>query len=96
MTISEMMTQAMYEREVENLWESITAPNPNMEKFTDASYSLEMAYEHICKAMDSMYEAVKELEGTEAEDRVTSLMNDLEDIQCDIDAMKNRLERGEC
>ena len=96
MTISEIATQAMYEREVENLWERITAPNPNMDKFTEASKSLATAYEYICHAMDSMYEAVKALNETEAEDRVTSMMNDLEDLQCDIDAMKNRLERGEC
>lgn len=87
--------QAMWESAAAAEWERITEPDKDTEKMQDAAHSVGHAYESICQAMQQLYDAFKETEGTVAEDRIASLMNDLEDLQDEMISMKCNLERGE-
>ena len=50
--------------------------------------------ESLDKATDNVAEAVNVLEGTPMEDRVASIMNDLEDICCDVRRMQSNFRKG--
>lgn len=87
--------QSIWESDAAAEWERITEPNKDAEKMEEAAYDVGNAYEKIGNAMDCLYAAMKTAKGTIAEDRIASLMNDLEDLQCDVLSMKFNLERGE-
>lgn len=86
--------QAMWEAAAAAEWERITEPDKDAEKMQDAAHSVGYAYDNISQAMQHLYDAFKEAEGTVAEDRIASLMNDLEDLQDDVLSMKCDLKRG--
>ena len=92
----EQDVQAMWEADAAAEWERISKPDEDAEKMMDAAPAVRDSYHFICKAMDALYDAFKEVEGTVAEDKIASLMNDLEDLQDDVLSMKCDLERGEC
>ena len=77
---------------MDELWEELTEPDPNEEAYIAAQKALKEAYAAIGEAMDSIYEAVQEARGTEFEDRIASLMNDVEDLQCDVETMRRMLD----
>ena len=83
----------MWETESEAEWERQNADN-DAEKMKDAADSFITAYEYMCNAVQALYDAYKAVEGTRAEDRVASMMDDVEDLATEVSIMKNHLKEG--
>ena len=54
------------------------------------------AWEKISDALDYLATAAEMVDETPAYDKVVSLLNDLENLQCDIYEMKEKMEGGRC
>ena len=81
------------ERDAEQQWEE--------QNSSDESEKVFNAYAPMCRAVDGlrealsrMAEAVDQLEGTSSYDKLMSLMNDLEDLECDAVRARDRFEKG--
>ena len=94
MTTNEIRTQELYEMECARIWEQINMADPNENKLIEAAHSLNIAIEHLNTAVDWVADAAQELSGTTMEDRVMSLVQDIEDIICDLKEMQKRWKRG--
>ena len=86
---------AMWEADAAAEWERLNEPDPDEDKLKDAADDFVTAYEHMCEAVQALYDAYKTVEGTIAEDKVASMMNDVEDLATEVSIMKNHLKEGE-
>ena len=77
-------------------WERINADDPDENKFIEAGYELGNAYDYIGEAMDSIFSAAKEADGTVAYDKIISILDDLNDLQGEVMILKNKLKKGRC
>lgn len=91
----ESEVQEMWEVESARIWENICAPHPDAGKLEKVSTSLARAVSKIGEAEDVLALVVKEISGTTGEDRITSLLNDLEDLNVQINEMRKKFKRGE-
>lgn len=87
---------AMYEADTAAEWERLNEEPEDAEKYRDAASEMEDACEKLGDAMNYMSDAAHEADGTVGYDRVVSLMNDLEDIYCEILILKNHMKEGRC
>lgn len=85
---------AMWEADAAAEWERLNADDPNEEKLKNAAYELGNAREYMMDALDSIYEAAKEADGTDAYDKIMSLLNDLDDLKGEVYALKEELKGG--
>ena len=63
-------------------------------KRRNAAVFLKTAIELMDKAADSVNDAAKVLTDDPAGDRVLAMVNDMEDLLCDLKAMQDEYERG--
>ena len=94
MTVAEMRTQQMLEDEMAAEWERLNADDPNADKYYRASFNLDEACKKMTEALNCMADAVKDAEGTPGEDRLASLMNDLDNLQTEVLILKNKMRLG--
>ena len=85
---------AMWEADAAAEWERLNEPDPSEKALKEAAKMLVGVVESLDKATDSVAEAVNILEGTPMEDRVASIMDDLEDICCDVRRMQSNFSKG--
>ena len=87
--------QAMWEADAAAEWERINEPDESEEKLKDAAELVGNAYDSMANAIQWLYDASKEAEGTIAEDRIKSVMDDLETLHDDVLSLKYRLKDGD-
>lgn len=75
-------------------WERMNRRTPAAERIGLAVPYMTKAWNRISDAVNNLAEAAGEAEGTSAEDRITSLLNDLENLKCDLRALMDKLEGG--
>lgn len=85
---------AMWEADAAAEWERLNAPDPYESKLIEAAGQLKEVSESLNKATDYLMEAQAELEGTPMEDVVGSAINDLEDVLCFVNELKDKYARG--
>ena len=86
--------QALKEAEDARIWEELNAPDPYEKQMTDAALDMRLAVEMISKAEDYLMDAVSAVSGTPMEDRVSSLLNDLEDLKFSIRMLAENYQKG--
>lgn len=84
----------MVENEAALEWELQNAADPCEEALKKAAIELRLCSEGINKTEDCLVEAIEELKGTPMEDRIASLLNDLEDVHSEIIALANKYGKG--
>lgn len=85
---------AMWEADAAAQWERENAMTEDEEKLMASAYDLNKAYGLIDDAMDALADAIHKVEGTFAEDKLTSILNDLENLNCDLKGMKRDFSKG--
>ena len=94
--ISERDVDLMIEAQADAEWERLNADDPDEEKLKDAGRELGYAHEHMVEALDSIYEAAKEVDGTLAYDKIMSILNDVDDLKSEIYILKEAMKGGKC
>lgn len=84
----------MYERESDEMWERFTEPDEIEEKLYDCTEWLQKANDAMNNATDYLASAIEVVDGTVAEDKITSLLNDLEDLRCCVSMMCKNFKKG--
>ena len=87
--------QALKEAEDARIWEELNAPDPNEKQMRDAAIEMRQAYDQINKAENFLMEAVAAVSETPMEDKVNSLLEALEDLNCDINMLQEKYGKGE-
>lgn len=85
----------MFDQAVAEEWEQKTKPAVDPEILRKASAKLVIAVLHMDTAAESVKNAMDVLADTVAEDRVGAMLNDIENLLCDLRAMKTKFGRGE-
>ena len=86
--------QALKEAEDARIWEELNAPDPYEKQMEDSAREMRLAVEMISKAEDYLMDAVSAVSGTPMEDRVSSLLNDLEDLHIAIVLLAEKYQKG--
>ena len=86
--------QALKEAEDARIWEELNAPDPYEKQMRDAAIEMRQAYDQINKAEDFLMEAVAAVSETPMEDKVYSLLEALEDLNCDIKMLQEKYRTG--
>ena len=86
---------AMIDQAVADEWERQNTPAIDPEILRKASAKLVLAAIHMDTAAEYVKKSMDILTDTVAEDRVGAMLNDMENLLCDLRAMKNKYERGE-
>ena len=87
---------AAFDQAVADEWERQNAPTVDPEILRRASAKLVVAVLHMDTAAEYVKNAMDILTDTVAEDRIGAMLNDLENLLCDLRAMKTKYGRGEC
>ena len=86
--------QALKEAEDARIWEELNAPDPYEKQMEDSAREMRLAVEMIDKAENYLVDAIAAVNGTPMEDRVSSLLNDLEDLHIDIVLLAEKYQKG--
>ena len=86
--------QALKEAEDARIWEELNAPDIYEKQMEDSAREMRLAVQMIDKAEDYLTDAVYAVEDTPMEDRVTSLLNDLEDLKFSIGMLAENYQKG--
>lgn len=86
----------MFDHAVADEWERNNNPAIDAEILRKAAGNLSIAVVQMDTAAENVKRAMDVLADTVAEDRVGAMLNDMENLLCDLRAMKNKYERGEC
>lgn len=86
----------MWEGESARIWEEQNAPDPYETQMKNAAIDMKCACGDtgISKAIYYLMDAQEELKGTPMEDKVGSLIEVLEDIECDIRSLAEKYGKG--
>lgn len=90
-----MNVDEIWEKDAARQWEEMNMSNEFEQKYRSAAYDVNTAHGHVTHAVDSLYDGLKEIKGTPAEDKIKSLMDDLENLGAEISAFRQALRRGE-
>lgn len=85
----------MYEKETDRLLEQQESHDKAWDKAIDSVGYMNVAIDHMKKAIDSMIGAKTEVEGLTCEYRVGSLVDGMEDLLCDIEALRRKFIEGD-
>lgn len=83
---------AMWEADAAAEWERINDVPDYSEQYKEAALDMKEATDGISTAIDLLSEAVEAVKGTDAEDKIVSLLNDLDDLWTDIRIMAKELK----
>ena len=86
--------QALKEADDARIWEELNAPDPYEKQMEDSAREMRLAVEMIGKAEDYLMDAVSAVNDTPMEDRVSSLLNDLEDLHIGIFLLAEKYQKG--
>ena len=86
---------AMWEEEAAAEWERLNAPDPYEKQMISAACSLDIAHDHLNKALDYISDALAELDETPMEKGIRELLDQLDDLNCSVVKIKGHYERGE-
>ena len=86
---------AMWEAEAAAEWERINADDPYHNQMIKAACAMDIAVDHLDKALDFLLDALSAVDNTPMENRVKELLEKAEDIKVDVDMQKDKYERGE-
>lgn len=87
---------AAFDDAVAEEWERQNIPAVDPEILRKASAKLVLSAIHMDTAAEYVKKAMDILTDTVAEDRVGAMLNDMENLLCDLRAMKDKFGRGEC
>ena len=87
--------QALKEAEDARIWEELNAPDPYEKQMRDAALEMKQAIDQIDKAENFLVDAIAALDETPMEDKVNSLLEALEDLNCDINMLQEKYGKGE-
>ena len=87
---------AMFDQAVADEWERQNTPAIDVDLLKSAAAKLTVAVIHMDTAAEYVKKAMNTLEDTTAEDRVGAMLNDMENLLCDLRAMRNKYGKGEC
>lgn len=82
----------MWEADAAAEWERINDVPDYSEQYKEAALNMKEATDGISTAIDLLSEAVEAVKGTDAEDKIVSLLNDLDDLWTDIRIMAKELK----
>ena len=85
----------MYEAESARMWEEQNSRDGAWDKMLDSVGFINVALEHLDKATDSLVGAKDAVDGIPAEYRVGSLLDDFENLVCDLKALRQKFINGE-
>ena len=74
----------MYEAESEKMWEELNNHDALWDKALESVGYLNVVEEHMDKGLDSLIWAKEELNGTDIEYKVQTLVEQYEELMCDI------------
>lgn len=80
----------MWATESSRMWEELNAPDPNEGRYEEARHSIDVALQHLNKAVDWMRQAADEVEGLPLENKILSLAETMENAGFD-----TKIIRGE-
>lgn len=83
---------AMWEADAAAEWERINDVPDYSEQYKEAALDMKEATDGISTAINLLSEAVEAVKGTDAEDKIVSLLNDLDDLWTDIRIMAKELK----
>lgn len=86
---------AMWEAEAAAEWERLNAPDPYEQEMKDAAIDMKLSGEGTDQAIKYLMDAQGELEGTPMADKVGSLIEALEELECDIRSLAEKYGKGE-
>ena len=86
---------AMWEAEAAAEWERQNAPDKYHEQMVKAACSMDIAVDHLDKALDFLLDALNAVDNTPMENRVKELLEMVEDIKTEVDMQKDKYEGGE-
>lgn len=85
----------MYESESARLWEEQNSKDEQWNKLLNAVGYINVVLEHLDKVTDGLALAKQEVEGIPAEYKVGSLLDSFEDLNCDLNKLRERFIKGE-
>ena len=80
----------MWATDSSRIWEELNAPDPNEGRYEEARHSIDVALQHLNKAVDWMRQAADEVEGLPLENKILSLAETMENAGFD-----TKIIRGE-
>lgn len=87
--------QAMWEADAAAEWERLNAPDPCEKEMQKAAVDLRFATDLMDKAENSLYDALSELSETPMEDKVTSFLDDLQNLRIALQELAEKYGRGQ-
>lgn len=85
----------MVERQSEELWARMNAPDPDEDLMKDAAKRINCGLDSIDNGLDWLADAVSVLNGTPMADRVQGVLNELESLANTLEEIEHRYERGD-
>lgn len=86
----------MYEKETDRILAKQEEHDRKWDKAIDSVGYINVAIEHMKKVIDAMISAQHEVDGIHScEDRIVSMVNDMEDLLCDIEALRRKFIKGD-
>ena len=85
----------MYESESARMWEEQNSRSDAWDRMLDAVGYINVALEHLNKATSSLVSAKDQVDGLPAECRLGSLIDDYENLVCDLQNIRQRFINGE-
>ncbi len=86
---------AMWEADAAAEWERLNEEDANLEKCKQAEKTIEKVLDFIDSAKDYLIAAEEDADGLPITDRMASIENDLDNLWCDLNAIKKRLKKGD-
>lgn len=84
----------MKEQEDSREWERLNEPDPCEKALKNASVGILEAERHLDDAVDKMNDSAAFLKDTPMEAKILSLMEQIDDLSCDLRAMYKKYEKG--
>ena len=86
--------ERMWEQKTERLWEQLNAPDADQGRYCESISDMEVVSKHLDKAIDFLAQAADDVHGLPLENKVIALLDALEDMACDIRALRGRVQDG--
>lgn len=80
--------------QIENRWEMLNTPDPAEDQMKEAAKEIEEGLTLIDNGLDWINSAVKSLKDTPMENKVESLMQDMEELAIKLSGLKDKYEMG--